>query len=288
MEAKKFDMSDSSKLKAAIMHVELQLLKQGKQISVDAQALSKELNRNYAMHVFTTGQQFAVNFRDVTMVATVSSILLQGAHEGEEARKGMVTGDTTYILSPTDSNQIKITNQKNKVAPQIFKEREFNFEKLGIGGLDKQFRDIFRRAFASRVVSPSLISKLGISYVKGMLLYGPPGTGKTLIARQIGKLLNGCEPKVVNGPELLNKYVGQSEENMRNLFKEAEDEYVRLKGSKCILGEFFSSAQALVEFIRRVQRVKIPTSTSSYSTRSTPSASSAGEEDRTRVLVIRW
>lgn len=38
--------------------------------------------------------------------------------------------------------------------------------------------------------------RMGIQHVKGMLLYGPPGTGKTLIARQIGKLLNGKEPKV--------------------------------------------------------------------------------------------
>ena len=44
-------------------------------------------------------------------------------------------------------------------------------------------------------------------------------TGKTLIARQIGKMLNGKEPKIVNGPEVLNKYVGASEENIRNLFK---------------------------------------------------------------------
>lgn len=43
-----------------------------------------------------------------------------------------------------------------------------------------------------------------------MLLYGPPGTGKTLIARQIGKMLNGKEPKVVNGPEILNKFVGET------------------------------------------------------------------------------
>ena len=58
-----------------------------------------------------------------------------------------------------------------------------------------------------------------------MLLFGPPGTGKTLIARQIGKMLNGKEPKIVNGPEVLSKYVGQSEENIRNLFAEADAEY---------------------------------------------------------------
>lgn len=46
--------------------------------------------------------------------------------------------------------------------------------------------------------------------------------GKTLIARQIGKMLNGKEPKIVNGPEVLNKYVGASEENIRALFAEAE------------------------------------------------------------------
>lgn len=61
--------------------------------------------------------------------------------------------------------------------------------------------------------------------LQGMLLHGPPGTGKTLIARQIGKMLNGKEPKVVNGPEVLSKYVGQAEENIRNLFGEAEAEY---------------------------------------------------------------
>jgi len=56
-------------------------------------------------------------------------------------------------------------------------------------------------------------------------LFGPPGTGKTLVARQIGKILNCKEPKIINGPEILNKYVGQSEENIRKLFGDAEAEY---------------------------------------------------------------
>jgi vesicle-fusing ATPase len=61
-------------------------------------------------------------------------------------------------------------------------------------------------------------------HVKGILLHGPPGNGKTLIARKIGALLNGpnkVEPKVVNGPELLNKFVGESEKNLRALFEDA-------------------------------------------------------------------
>jgi len=102
---------------------------------------------------------------------------------------------------------------------------DFNFEELGIGGLDTQFQAIFRRAFASRIFPPQLVNKLGIKHVRGILLFGPPGTGKTLMARQIGKMLRAKEPKIVNGPEILNKFVGQSEENIRNLFKDAEEEY---------------------------------------------------------------
>jgi vesicle-fusing ATPase len=58
-----------------------------------------------------------------------------------------------------------------------------------------------------------------------MLLYGPPGTGKTLIARQIAKFLRAREPKIVNGPEILDKFVGSSEAKIRELFADAEKEY---------------------------------------------------------------
>jgi len=56
------------------------------------------------------------------------------------------------------------------------------------------------------------------------LLFGPPGTGKTLMARQIGQMLNAREPKIVNGPQILDKYVGESEANIRRLFADAEEE----------------------------------------------------------------
>ncbi|SCU94570.1 LANO_0E07206g1_1 [Lachancea nothofagi CBS 11611] len=111
---------------------------------------------------------------------------------------------------------------------------DFKFEDLGVGGLDKEFTKIFRRAFASRIFPPAVIEKLGISHVKGLLLHGPPGTGKTLIARKIGTMLNAREPKIVNGPEILSKYVGSSEENIRNLFKDAETEY-KAKGDESSL-----------------------------------------------------
>lgn len=69
----------------------------------------------------------------------------------------------------------------------------------------------------------------GCKHVKGILLFGPPGTGKTLMARQIGNMLNAREPKIVNGPQILDKYVGESEANIRRLFADAEEEEKRVR-----------------------------------------------------------
>lgn len=66
-------------------------------------------------------------------------------------------------------------------------------------------------------------------FIIGILLFGPPGTGKTLMARQIGNMLNAREPKIVNGPQILDKYVGESEANIRRLFADAEEEEKRVK-----------------------------------------------------------
>ena len=53
--------------------------------------------------------------------------------------------------------RVQVVGQRSAAAPQLFRDREFNFEKLGIGGLDLQFEQIFRRAFASRVFPPEMV-----------------------------------------------------------------------------------------------------------------------------------
>jgi vesicle-fusing ATPase len=100
---------------------------------------------------------------------------------------------------------------------------------LGIGGLKTQILELLRRVYATRACSPEMIEALNISHVKGVLLYGPPGTGKTLIARQLGNMLDSVPPIIVNGPEIMSKYVGESAENIRRLFAEAEKEYKSAK-----------------------------------------------------------
>jgi len=139
--------------------------------------------------------------------------------------RGILTPQTFITFYKNAASPIKLKGSSRRPAANSIIQPNFKFEDMGIGGLDTEFSSIFRRAFASRIFPPGLVEKLGIQHVKGILLYGPPGTGKTLIARQIGKMLNAREPKIVNGPEILNKFVGQSEENVRKLFADAEKEY---------------------------------------------------------------
>ncbi|SCV72470.1 BQ2448_4007 [Microbotryum intermedium] len=173
------------------------------------------------------GQPMAFEFRGRNLKVTVKGLhhLSLGTKGGSASQAGIITSETEVNFIKDPASAIKIKSSAKKAPPNAILAPNFKFEDMGIGGLDTEFSAIFRRAFASRIFPPGLVEKLGIQHVKGILLYGPPGTGKTLMARQIGKMLNAREPKVVNGPEILNKFVGQSEENIRKLFADAEKEY---------------------------------------------------------------
>lgn len=102
---------------------------------------------------------------------------------------------------------------------------DFSFEQIGVGGLDGSFLEDFRRTFATRLLPASIVKEMGITNVKGLLLYGVPGCGKTRLARALSELIGAGVTKVVNGPECLDRYVGSSEQKIRDLFKDAEEDY---------------------------------------------------------------
>jgi len=68
---------------------------------------------------------------------------------------------------------------------------------------------------------PELFQRLGIEPPKGILLYGPPGNGKTLLARALANEV-GANFYVINGPEIMSKFYGESEQRLREIFEEAE------------------------------------------------------------------
>lgn len=177
--------------------------------------------------VIGSGLAIPIKYKGFDLIAMVTSVQqysLARKRPTEFAPRGLIFDETLINFHTKSGQNLRVRPSSTRISTNIIKQ-DFNFESMGIGGLDDEFAMIFRRAFASRIFPPGLIEKMGIQHVKGILLFGPPGTGKTLIARQIGKALNSREPKIVNGPEILNKFVGQSEENIRKLFADAEKEY---------------------------------------------------------------
>ncbi|KAJ0979968.1 hypothetical protein J5N97_015442 [Dioscorea zingiberensis] len=218
----------------ALLTLELEFVKgkTNRNEQLDAVVLAQQIRKRFLNQVMTTGQKVSFEFCGTNYIFTVNQATLEGGQESSKGlERGFITADTYFVFEASPNSGIKIINQREAASSNIFRQKEFNLQKLGIGGLSDEFTDIFRRAFASRVFPPHVTNKLGIKHVKGMLLYGPPGTGKTLMARQIGKLLNGREPKIVNGPEVLSKFVGETEKNVRDLFADAEADQ-RAKGDQ--------------------------------------------------------
>uniref|UniRef100_A0A672T2W6 Vesicle-fusing ATPase n=2 Tax=Sinocyclocheilus grahami TaxID=75366 RepID=A0A672T2W6_SINGR len=234
---------DKSKQCIGAMTIEIDFLQKKSTDSnpYDSDKMAAEFIQHFNNQGFTVGQQLVFSFCDklfglfIKDIEAMDSSILKGEPESGKKQKVLKREQNILYLH---CNVIVLTQRlgskqpnrkaKTKEARQTIINPEWNFEKMGIGGLDKEFSDIFRRAFASRVFPPDIVEQMGCKHVKGILLFGPPGCGKTLMARQIGKMLNAREPKIVNGPEILNKYVGESEANIRKLFADAEEEQKRL------------------------------------------------------------
>jgi transitional endoplasmic reticulum ATPase len=90
-----------------------------------------------------------------------------------------------------------------------------------IGGLDSELEQV-REMIELPMRHPELFQQLGIEPPKGVLLHGPPGTGKTLMAKAVANEIDAYFT-TISGPEIMSKYYGESEEQLREVFEEAEE-----------------------------------------------------------------
>jgi transitional endoplasmic reticulum ATPase len=127
----------------------------------------------------------------------------------------------------TDSTEIDVSE---KPAEQIVGDRggapgadaetpDVNYE--DIGGLDDELEQV-REMIELPMRHPELFQQLGIEPPKGVLLHGPPGTGKTLMAKAVANEIDAYFT-TISGPEIMSKYYGESEEQLREVFEEAEE-----------------------------------------------------------------
>ncbi len=87
-----------------------------------------------------------------------------------------------------------------------------------VGGMKSALEEIRRRVWTPLCAPTALLDELGAERLKGVLLYGPPGCGKSYLAKRLAKSLSRRPATVVSGPEIIDKYVGSSEAQLRDLF----------------------------------------------------------------------
>jgi transitional endoplasmic reticulum ATPase len=130
-----------------------------------------------------------------------------------------------FIVVNTNPNQPVIIRENTEVvlspkAVELSDEKipEITYE--DIGGLSEEIKKI-REMVEIPLKHPEIFQRLGIEPPKGVLLHGPPGTGKTLLAKAVA---NESEANFVllNGPEIMSKFYGESEKKIRTIFEEAE------------------------------------------------------------------
>jgi transitional endoplasmic reticulum ATPase len=120
------------------------------------------------------------------------------------------------IVQVTESTELSVKTEPVEVT-QI-ERPSTTYE--DIGGLEGELQRI-REMIELPLKHPEVFARLGIDPPKGVLLYGPPGTGKTLIARAVANEA-GANFHAIQGPEIMSKFYGQSEERLRGIFTEAE------------------------------------------------------------------
>src|SRR5918994_449633 len=120
----------------------------------------------------------------------------------------LINSDTKFIIG-----------SKSGISVQDKKIDRITYE--DIGGIKNEVQKV-REMIELPLRHPELFDKIGIEAPKGVLLHGPPGTGKTLLAKAVANETN-ANFYSIGGPEIMSKFYGESEERLREVFKEAEE-----------------------------------------------------------------
>ena len=166
---------------------------------ISLEGLQEYMSALYEGHVFTTGDTIIVNTSlggKTQLVVTATS----------PAKPVIVSPKTVFKLG-------SMTKAVDNSIPRITYD--------DLGGLKKEVQKI-REMVELPMRHPELFEKLGVEAPKGVLLYGPPGTGKTLLAKAVAGETNS-HFTAISGPEIMGKYYGESEERLREIFKQAEE-----------------------------------------------------------------
>ena len=197
-------------LTSIVLGVDFLTVKAGQtEAKVEAGELSDMFRKMFSLQVYQVGMKLVLNYKGITLALKIEGLEHAdfaggaggggggGGAGGGRLAEGQVLSSTQlkWKKAAGSTSPLRLMGVEQELRNDSMFKSDFDFEKMGIGGLGREFQTMLRKAFATRLF-PGITSKMGMKHVRGMLLYGPPGCGKTLIARQIGKVLNAREPKI--------------------------------------------------------------------------------------------
>jgi len=136
--------------------------------------------------------------------------------------------ETRFVVTDTDPKGIVVITDATDLEMQPRAPEDMKLEERGVptvtyedvGGM-KGVTEKVREMIELPLRHPEIFERLGVEPPKGVLLYGPPGTGKTLLAKAVANE-SGANFISISGPEVMSKFYGESEANLRNIFDDAE------------------------------------------------------------------
>ncbi|MFB6117784.1 CDC48 family AAA ATPase [Halosegnis sp.] len=146
---------------------------------------------------------------------------------GQKIPMKIAETDPSGTVVVTDSTEVSVSEQPaeqivgGESGPSASEPTTPSVTYEDIGGLDEELEQV-REMIELPMRHPELFKQLGIEPPKGVLLHGPPGTGKTLIAKAVANEIDAYFTDI-SGPEIMSKYYGESEEQLREVFEEAEE-----------------------------------------------------------------
>jgi transitional endoplasmic reticulum ATPase len=137
---------------------------------------------------------------------------------------GRRIGFTVTNVTPSDASVLLIDNNTSFVIGNVSKKAAKGVPRVtyeDIGGLRNEVQKV-REMIELPLRHPEIFERIGIEAPKGVLLHGPPGTGKTLLAKAVANETN-ANFYSIGGPEIMSKFYGESEEKLREIFEQAQE-----------------------------------------------------------------
>jgi transitional endoplasmic reticulum ATPase len=172
------------------------------------------IRNNLSGQAVTQGQTVPVSFGLGPLSSMSGQKIPLRIAETQPSGTVVVTDSTEIQVSEKPAEQIR--EGEGPASPE---SPDVTYE--DIGGLDNELEQV-REMIELPMRHPELFQQLGIEPPKGVLLHGPPGTGKTLMAKAVANEIDAYFT-TISGPEIMSKYYGESEEQLREIFEEASE-----------------------------------------------------------------